>query len=147
MSQPRAVRVHAIRGFSLLEAIVALTIMATSMIALYAWLSTSAIALSRVHANSQSLEDARTGLAVVETINPLQEPDGERKLQALTVRWRAEPLSDRISGITPAGLPSAFELRLYELTVEMERNGKPAGEFRVRRAGWENVRPFDPDDF
>ena len=138
---------RAIRGFSLLEAIVALTIMATSMIALYAWLGTSAIALSRVQANARALEDARTGLAVIETINPLREPDGERQLEALTVRWRAEPLSDRVSGITPAGLPSAFELRLYELSVELLRNGKPAGSVLVRPAGWGKVRPFDPEEF
>ena len=54
---------HRQHGFSLLEAIVALTIMATCLLALYAWLSTSTFALGRVGANSRALQDARAAMA------------------------------------------------------------------------------------
>src|SRR5690606_25023927 len=50
-------------GFSLLEAIIAMVVMATGLLALYAWLGSNTIALQRVQANAASLEDARSALA------------------------------------------------------------------------------------
>lgn len=143
---PRAILRHQ-RGFSLLEAIVALTIMATSMIALYAWLSSSAIALSRVHESSGTLEDQRTALAVVEAINPMTEPSGERDIEGLRVRWSSNPASETRAGITWANLPSAFDLALYDVDVEVLRSGSLVGSFRVRRAGWLLARPPAVEDF
>lgn len=144
MIRSRSTRLHAM-GFSLLEAIIALTVMATSLIALYSWLSSSAIAVSRVQESARSLENQRTALAIIETLNPLSEPVGERRLESLTVRWKARPLTETRVGVSRAGLPSAFDLALYELDVEVQREDGTSSEFQVRRAGWQLARPFDPE--
>ena len=140
-------RFHASQhGFSLLEAIVALTIMATCLLALYAWLSTSTFALTRVRASALSLQDARTAMAAIETINPMAEPDGTRKLPPLEVRWKAKPLTDLRIGMSRAGTATQFDFRLFELDVEVLRDNAVVRDFSVRRTGWVSARPILPDD-
>lgn len=134
-------------GFSLLEAIVAMTIMATSLLALYAWLSTSTFALNRTQASALSLQDARTAKAVIEIINPMLEPAGTRQLPPLELRWKSQPLTERRKGMSRAGTQTQFDFQMYELEVEVLRDQKTVREFNVRKTGWEAARPINIDDF
>lgn len=140
-SSPRSAR-----GFTLLEAIIAMVVMATSLLALYSWLSSSTFALNRVQAQSRALDDARAGLALIETINPMLEPSGERSLPPLTIRWHSAPVSERTTGQSRIGMATQFDFRLYEVTVEILRENRNVREFSVRKAGWEVARPINPDD-
>ncbi len=133
-------------GFSLLEAIVALTIMATCLLALYAWLSTSTFALARVNANARAVQDARAAAAVMETVNPMKEPEGKRDLPPLEIRWRARPLTERRAGMSQAGSATPFDFHLYQMDVEVLRNGRVVRDFSLRKTGWEVARPRSIDD-
>ena len=135
------------QGFTLLEAIVAMVIMATTLLALYAWLGSNAIAVRRAQAVSQGLGDARVALEVVEGINPMSEDRGSREVGPLTVRWTATPLGDRRTGTTPAGSAAPYDYTLYDVHVEALRDGLVTYAFNVRRAGWVATRTLDMDDF
>lgn len=128
------------RGFSLLEAIVALTIFSAGALTLYGWLSVNVTSLGRAEARTDALRDARAGLALIETINPLAEPRGTRDIGALTIEWAARPVAERRTGATPVGRPSVFDLALYDVDVVVLREGSESYRFTVRRAGWESVR-------
>lgn len=148
MSRARANRRRGQAGFTLLEAIVALVVMATTLITLYGWLGSSTIALTRARANADALQDARSALALVETINPMRQPSGERALDPLTVRWDAKPITDRRNGLSQAGLPTPFDFILYDVKVEVLRDKRPVREFQVRRVGWEIARSnINPDEW
>lgn len=134
-------------GFTLLEAIVAMVVMATSLLALYGWLSSSTIALNRAQAQTRAVEDARSALAVVETINPMREPSGERALPPLVVRWQSRPVAERRPGLSRVGMTTQFDFILYQVDVEVLRDGDRVRDFSFRKAGWEVVRPIDLDDF
>lgn len=134
-------------GFSLLEAIVALSIMATTLLTLYSWLSTNTMALNRTQAVAFSLQDARTALAVVETINPMDQPRGERHMPPLDIRWVARPITERRTGMSRSGTPTQFDLTLYEMDVQVFRDDALSREFTVRKAGWEAARPINPEDW
>lgn len=134
-------------GFSLLEAIVALSIMATTLLALYSWLSTNTMALNRTRAVAYSLQDARAALAVVETVNPMAEPRGERHLPPLDIRWESRPITGRRTGMSRSGTPTQFDLTLFEMDVQVLRDNVLAKEFTVRKAGWVSARPIVPDDW
>ena len=134
------------RGFSLLEAIVALTIMATCLLALYAWLSTSTFALGRARDSALALQDARVAQAVVETINPMATPDGSREIAPLEIRWKSRPITERRTGMSRAGTATQFDFRLYEVDVEVRRNSVLVRDFTLRKAGWEAARPILPDE-
>ena len=135
------------QGFSLLEAIVALTIMATCLLALYAWLSTNTLALNHVRTNALALTDARAAMAFVETVNPMSEPTGKRELPPLEVRWTSRPLTDLRLGMSPAGGATPFDFRLYELDVEVLRDARLVRTFTLRKTGWTIARRVAPDDF
>lgn len=134
-------------GFSLLEAIVAMTIMATSLLALYAWLSTSTLALNRSRDNSLALQDARSAVALVETINPMAEPSGHRSLPPLDIRWKTRPATEMRHGMSRSGTATQFDLRLYDMEVEVFRGQKLVREFSLRRTGWVVARPIFTDDY
>jgi len=141
-----SLRRHA-TGFTLLEAIVAMVLMATSLLALYGWLSTSTISLNRAQAQTHAVEDARSALAVVETINPMSEPQGERELPPLLVRWQSTPVAQRRPGLSRIGMTTQFDFILYQVDVEVLRDGERVRDFSFRKAGWEVVRAINPDDF
>jgi len=133
------------QGFSLLEAIVALVLMATCLMALYAWLSANTHALGRAAWHAQALADARAARAVLETVNPMAEPDGVREVPPLIIRWRAQPLGEQRFGLIPFGGATQFDLNLYDLEVEVLRDGEVVREFNVRKTGWVAARPIPPD--
>jgi general secretion pathway protein I len=127
-------------GFTLLEAIVALTIFAICAMALYGWLAVNVNALLRTGARSDALRDDRVALAVLEPVNPMAEPKGERVLPGgLSVRWSGKEI-DRRSSVSAAGTPLAFDLALYDLDVEVRRGNRRVDRFTVRRAGWVTAR-------
>lgn len=133
-------------GFTLLEAIVAMVIMATTLLALYAWLGSTTIGVQRAQAVSQGLVDARVALAVVEGINPMDSESGSRDVGELTVRWSATPVAERRAGITMVGLAAPYDFALYDVQVETLRDGRQTYAFSVRRAGWIATQVLDPDE-
>lgn len=135
------------RGFSLLEAIVALTIMATGLLALYAWLSTSTMALGRVRESAAGLSDARAAMAIMDAVNPMDEPNGTRDLLPLEIRWTSRPLTDLRLGMSPAGGATQFDFRLYELDIEVRRDNRVVRDFKMRKVGWTAARKVSQDDF
>jgi len=134
------------QGFSLLEAIVALTIMSTCLLALYAWLSTSTLSLNHASAHALALQDARAAKALVDTINPLLTPEGTRELPPLLIRWTSTPVSERRFGMTISGAANQFDFMLYEINVEVLRDAQRVHTFAVRKTGWEVARPIPLDD-
>lgn len=134
------------QGFSLLEAIVALTIMATCLLALYAWLSTNTLSMNRVRTNALALQDARAALAMMESVNPMATPEGRRELAPLEIRWKASPVSNRRVGRSAAGSPTQFDFRLYQVDVDVLRQKQVVYSFSLRKAGWEVTRPILMDD-
>jgi len=127
-------------GFSLLEAIVAMVVMATALLALYAWLSSSTLGLTRAQAQTRALADSRSALALVETINPMLEPSGQRRLGDIEVSWTTTPVVPRRTGLTRAGQPSLYDVALYDMEVSVRRDGGTEETFSLRRAGYEAVR-------
>ncbi len=127
-------------GFSLLEAIVALAILAAAGMALFAAMSQSVRMVERAEAARERESAQRNALAWLQTINPAQEPDGQVQLGDVLLRWHAEPLEaprDAMTGYLQAGL---FQVGLYRVRMALERDQRPLAELEVRRVGYKQVR-------
>jgi len=142
----RAARSRAQAGFTLLEAIVALVVMATSLIALYAWLGTTTIGLQRAQSQLQSLEDARAAIALLGDLNPSAEANGERELGPLRVRWQSRPIDGPRPGLSVVGLPTQFDFTLFEVQVEVFRGERKVRDLSMRKTGWISSRPIVLED-
>lgn len=120
-----------VRGFGLLEAIVALTLLAGSGAALFAWIAQSMQAAARLEeAQARAALQMQAQALASGSINPFLEPVGERKLANLSIRWRAqlrEPV--RPSVPTLAGQPVRWRVGLYQVAIEASR---PDGLLQTR---------------
>jgi len=126
-------------GFTLLEAIVALVIFASVGSALYAWITVSLNGITRVEASRQRDEAIQAGLAMIEHVNPMAQPQGELDAGHYTVSWNSEPIESPRDGLTPTGRVSLYRVGLWRVQVTVEGIKEPV-RFTTRKAGWQQAR-------
>lgn len=131
------------RGFTLLEAIVALVVFSLGAFALYGWLSANLITLQRVQEQREIGEATTTALNLVRNVNPLEAPRGSRRIGNLEVTWEATALQQPRDAVTQVGQRSAFEVGLYQLDVRVLRDGEELRQFDVRQVGHRQARSLD----
>ena len=136
----RAPARRAARGFTLLEAIVAMVIFSLGAFALYGWLSTNLITLERVIAQREAEVAVRSALDLVHRVNPMEHPSGDRTVGSLQVRWNATLVEPARPSVSQVGMPTLFEVGLYTLDVRVSRDGEELHRFEVRQAGSRQVR-------
>lgn len=127
-------------GFTLLEAIVALAILAAGAMALFAALNGALRSVERAEAAARLDTATENALDWLEVVNPMQQPQGEVALGEYTLRWRAEPLLGPTDNLTDYLQPGHYEVALYMIEGELWLDGQLAGRFTLRRAGWRQVR-------
>lgn len=132
-------RFGAQKGFTLLEAIVALVIFASVGSALYAWIGVSLNGINRIEAARQADEATQAALAMLATVNPMAEWEGERTAGHYRISWTSEVLASPLDGLGPGGGLTPFQVGLWRLTVKVEGGDEPV-LFVTRKAGWRQVR-------
>lgn len=131
---------HRASGFTLLEAIVALAILAAAGMALFAAMSQSLQMVRRAQAAREADAALRNALAWTETVNPMASPRGEQALGDWELRWTSEPVEPPRSGTTGYLVPGLYEVGLYRMHLELWRDGALQREVELRRAGYRQVR-------
>jgi general secretion pathway protein I len=133
------------RGFGLLEALVALVILATTGTAVFAWVNVNLDTVRRVRAR-EATDLLRSQLANwAQTLNPAVQAQGEAELVPGTaVRWTARPLlSPQVVPPLPGGTTTPFRVGLYELTLTaIPAGGATPVELTMHRLGLQ--RDVDP---
>jgi general secretion pathway protein I len=123
------------RGFGLLEAIVALTILASSGLALFAWIQQNLQTAARLKLKEQQAALILNAQALLETVNPSAAPSGEIVQGALAVRWSGsliEPARPNAGFAAPA--TGDWMVGLYRLQVRASE-GAVEAEFSMLKAG------------
>jgi len=125
----------------LLEAIVAMTILATGGAALFAWIAQNLEAASRLKQHEARVQQQLLAESLLATVNPSAEPRGERRLGGLMVRWQ----SDLVAPVRPS-LPLQlreqvrWRVGLYRLRVELQGPDPALDEsFEVLQTGLEQL--------
>lgn len=127
-------------GFSLLEAIVSMAIVATVGLALFAAMSQSVQMLGRAERARAGDSALRNAVAWIQAVNPSERPQGEELLGEVTLRWSSrlvEPVRDAVTG---SNVPGLYEVGLYDVRLELSRDGQPLAEETIRRVGYRQVR-------
>ena len=128
-------------GFSLIEALVALSIAAMTLTAIFE-LQQQMIRGQRRAANAlEQVASQENALALTRDLNPIEEPQGAIQLpEGDTIRWSSEPKTEMR---TNAGFPTGdgmFQVRLFTVTVEIERrNGRSPAPLVFDRMGWRRM--------
>ena len=127
-------------GFSLLEAIVAMTIMATSGMALFSWFSQShegLIRLEEVQERHQLMDDLQ---AYFSTLNVQQEGTQRLQVNGFDVTVTATLIEPVQQGRSAAGGLSNFDLGLYAIDVDVRGDNRLIGQYDTRLVGYRQVR-------
>jgi general secretion pathway protein I len=129
------------RGFTLLEAIVALVLIGSAGMALFSWLNNTLISLSRIRDANAIAEAKLNVLEFMNTVNPMLKPEGEVPLGTYKARWKAEAttaIQDNVGYPRGIGL---YQLALYRTSVKVARDdGVPWFEFDLKQVGYKKVR-------
>jgi general secretion pathway protein I len=120
------------QGFSLLEAIVALVILAGACMALFAWINTSLNQLQRAELYVDATPAINSTAQYLKTVDLAQRPSGTLTSGAISVDWSAHAIESDITRDSNYA-NSNFLLTLYdvELTARGEIHSLPALQTRV----------------
>lgn len=141
------------RGFTLLEAAVALALFATVGMALYTLYNTNLITLLRVQDSSRQVPVVRHAIEYLATVNPAEQQEGEFAFNGFDVRWQASLVEPTRKGQNAFGLVGYYDIGLYdvrfEITEEARPDGRvrPVGSWNLRLVGYEDVRGPPPELF
>ncbi|MEM9300730.1 MAG: prepilin-type N-terminal cleavage/methylation domain-containing protein [Pseudomonadota bacterium] len=130
------------RGFTILEALVAIVVASAVCLALYAWMNSAIITLDKSRSAMLKSELMIQAENLLATVNPMREPDGSVQFVLGTVSWNAFPIEGPGDGFHPiTGAYSDFRVALFEIdvTLELAETGE-TDQFVSRRAGWERTR-------
>lgn len=129
------------RGFSLLEAVVAIVLISSTGLALFGWINSSLINLGRVREVNARTETTQNALEYMAAVNPMLTPSGKTHLGDTELAWHAElipPIRDG-SGY-PQGM-GLWQFALYDTHVTLLQRGvEPWFSFRLRQLGYKKVR-------
>ncbi|MDQ2702911.1 MAG: prepilin-type N-terminal cleavage/methylation domain-containing protein [Pseudomonadota bacterium] len=128
------------RGFSLLEAIVAMAILAAAGMALFAAMAQSLQMVQRAQQARDVDAALRNALAWSESINPMEQPAGEQALGDWILRWDSAPLEPPRDGTTGYLALGLYQVGLYRMELELWHDGALQREATLHRAGWRQVR-------
>jgi len=129
------------KGFTLLEAIVALVLIGGVGMALFTWINSSIVALRRVEDANNRNEAITNAVEYMQAVNPMQRPEGKANFGNYRIVWKSSPLSDTVDGSAyPQGV-SLYQLALYETVIDATKADDPHWfEIKINLAGYKKVR-------
>jgi general secretion pathway protein I len=113
-------------GFTLLEAIVAVVLLSTAGLVLFAWINASFDGLNRVQQSNLRAAAELNAMEFMKTVNPMEQPEGRIKLGGVEVSWRATQLGQAVANRTDSREPGPFTVAMFETEITLD--GRPQME-------------------
>lgn len=129
------------RGFTLLEVIVALVILATSGLVIFGWINQNLATATRLRESQARSQLQIEGVSWLATIDPAAEPEGEREMGGLRMTWRATLLEPaRLEYDMGGNLTPRWAIGLYRVNANITRlDTGLRTEWEQVAAGWKPV--------
>lgn len=127
-------------GFTLLEVLVALVLIAIMGASVFGWINTSLMGLNRVREYEMYRDATTNALAFMATVNPMARPEGTETSGPYVISWQARPMAPSRDGVGyPHGL-GLYQVGLYEARVQIRDNQHEITAFNLRLVGYKQVR-------
>ncbi|MCP8464763.1 prepilin-type N-terminal cleavage/methylation domain-containing protein [Pseudomonas sp. ZM23] len=128
-------------GFTLLEAVVAMTLLVIVGGALLAWLNTGFHSVERMAAVQYRIDASRVALAHLERINPLAQPTGSVRLGPYLLEWKSQPLTSPMPVVGRySGNPGPYDAVLFRVEARIGEEGHEEVPLFLELPGYQQVR-------
>lgn len=129
------------RGFSLLEAVVAMVLISGAGTALFSWINSELASVSRLQQSNARAEAIVNVMELMHAVNPMLTPEGTAAFAAYRLTWKAKEVTQVQDGVSyPAGI-SLYQLALYDTLVRVNNpDGTPWFDLNLRQVGYKKVR-------
>lgn len=129
------------QGFTLIEAIVALVLIATTGMALFSWINGNIITLNRVQEINAENAATQNVVEYMNSINPMISPEGQIDLGSCRLSWKSTAATEPRDGASyPYGI-GLYQLGMYRTKITVH---KQSGQFwfslTLQQAGYKKVR-------
>jgi hypothetical protein len=127
-------------GFSLLEGLAAIALLAGTMVAIFALVGSILDSAYRVGTSNASVQISLNALEVMNAVNPMLNGTGKVDLGPYSVSWTSTPATPVVDR---AG--SLYQLGLYNSDIRVEeRSGSILARMTLRQVGYQLVREPGP---
>ena len=131
------------QGFTLLEAIVAIALVSSVLMALYSLINTDLISLRRAEAAVQSQTVIEEFTHRIELVQLGDGADGEIEIPPYTVDWRASLVEPTQMGRQQRGAPGLYDLSLFDVSFEVRRDSAFVTDGTLRQLRYVMVRALE----
>ena len=128
------------RGFTLLEAIVALAIFSMVAIGIYSWINTNLITLNRVAEVAATEQVLNSSIERLKLVDMSKETSGRFNVNGYWVDWKAELIEPWKNGITTAGAIGLYDLGLFTIKLSFSKDDRVVGGYEYRHTAIKKVR-------
>ncbi len=133
-------------GFSLLEAIVSIVLLASLGLALFAWINSSVISLQHIRDANTESEATLNILEYMQSVNPMISPQGNADLGGYSFSWQAKLTTPILDGRGFSGGVSLWQFGMYDTDVSVRRDESlPWFEFQMKQVGYKRVRTLSSE--
>lgn len=134
------------QGFSLIEAMVALTILAGATLALFGWINTSLNQLNRAGFYTEASPALISATEYLNTVDLASRPTGTFSSGRVEIEWQATPIEKEVGRTAEQG-GGNFLLSLYEVQLTLRLNGRSLAPLTTRIVNYRlkpgvQVNPF-----
>lgn len=130
------------RGFTLLEAIVALVIFSMAAIGIYTWINTNLITLNRLAEVAATEQVLNSSVERLKLVDMSKETSGRFEVNGYWVDWTADLVEPWKNGVTSAGAVGLYDVGLLKVKLAFSKDSRLVGGYEYRHTAYKQVREF-----
>ena len=131
-------------GFTLIESIVAMTIIGIAAFPIILLISQSLDQLTRAADANARAAAIGSALSIIDPVNPTADPVGEIDMGSISFTWKSEVIVPENEGVQiGTGLVGYF-VSFYNVQIDFVKEEKPWFSFSTRKVGYQRIVTGNP---
>ena len=123
------------KGFTLIEAIVALVILSGAMLVTFAWTDNVLRQSEKIVHRVDAHKILKNFLADLDSVDEIEVGEKFTQHENYSLMWKTE-LVDEAPGVLSNGVKSNFDLSLFSVYIEIRRGGEMIAIYNTRKTGF-----------
>ncbi len=128
------------KGFTLIEALIAIAILGAALLPIMALMSQSINQIHKIAESNAKSSAQDSALAIIEPINPMENPSGEVELVGFNMVWSSEQIVPPNNTVQIGAGLAGYKVAFYIVNIEILKNSEPWFSFQVRKVGHRRIQ-------